>query len=483
MKLNLWLIANRLINNYDIECRISAGTERTISGPLSVKSTGTVYVRHEGPDIICLADQGEIIIHDVEEKEGLLLIQSIFNWYDTWLDNIEIALRNADFRMFVHLCAQAFSNPVLVQDSNSLLLGIDCRGLPIRTIPEWKYIYEEGQSSLPYYLAMADALSDPVRRYGEDVYRFNTQANDEEGRTYRTSGLLARFRFLAHDYGRITILEKKRLLNSGDVALLTVLAEKTSLLFAAMDRGGDSKVNQRVMNDLLENKEVSREQLDYQHSLIARSAADKTAQLCLFLFRYDTAGEKTALIGLLSTILNQQYPTLYSWTYQEDLLCLVHVPEYSILAEQMVSYIRQLGYADLLRAGVSLPFSDLGNLACYYQQAVYAIGGGRDLNFFYDRADRYLLENVDLKHKIAACEPLCRQIWMEQPDKREFLLTLAAYLSEERSTALAAERLYIHRNTVNYRVRYLKEETGWDYEKPSQRDYLRLSIYYLGQMV
>ena len=78
-----------------------------------------------------------------------------------------------------------------------------------------------------------------------------------------------------------------------------------------------------------------------------------------------------------------------------------------------------------------------------------------------------------------ACEPMCRRIWEKEPDKREFLLTLSAYLRTERSTSLAAERLFIHRNTVNYRIRYLKDFTGWDYENDILRDYLRLSIYTL----
>ena len=479
MKLNLWLIANQLAENYDIETRISAHTERTISGPLSVKSTGTVYVRNEDTNIICETEQGEIIIHDVEEKEGLLLIQSIFNWYDNWLDKILKSLRTADYPMFVHLCAQAFYNPVMLQDSNSLLLGMDCRGIPISSIPEWRFLYEEEQSSVEYYLAMADALNNPVRRYGDNIYRFNAHARDENGKEYNSSGLLAKFRFLAHDYGQLTILDKRRPLNLGDVALVTAISEAASLLFAAMDRGGDSFVNKRVMTNLLERRDISKEQLSYQYSLITRNVPEMAGRLCLFLLRYDDANEKNALIELLSTVLTRQYPTLYSWTYREDLLYIIYVPDPSLLAQQMYNYIRRQGYAKNLRFGVSLPFEDISSLPYYYEQAVYAVNRSAKLSFFYNHADRYLLENIDSRQKIAACEPSCRKIWEEQPDKREFLHTLSAYLGEERSTTAAAEVLYIHRNTVNYRIKYLKECFDWDYDDPVLRDYLRLSIYYL----
>lgn len=482
MKLNLWLIANRLSGYYDIETKITSSIERTISGPLPVQSTGSVYVRNEGTDIICSAEQGTIIVHDVEEKEGFLLIRSIFNWYDNWYDSINNALRVADYRLFVHLCAQAFSNPVMLQDSNSLLLGMDCRGIPISSIPEWRFLYETEQSSMAYYLAISNALNDSAYKYSDCVYRFNTRAKDEAGNEYQTSGLLAKFRFLAHDYGQITILDKKKKINPGDISLLMMLADMGSLLFAATDRGDNSAVNRRFMNDLLDHKEVSREQLNYQRSLIIGNASEKSGRFCLFVFHYDTPGDKSALVDLLFTSLARKYPALYGWVYHEDLLYTVFVPEPNILARQMLSYIESQGYANKLHLGVSLPFGDIDLLPCYYEQAIYAIhNGAGDVKFFYNCAYNYLLENVDSQHKLAACEPFCRKMWEEEPDKREFLLTLSAYLRLERSTALTAEHLYIHRNTVNYRMKYLKNCSGWDYEDAAVRDYLRISIHYLNR--
>lgn len=480
MKLNLWLIANQLADKYDIETKISASTQRTISGPLPVESTETVYIRNEGQDVICHMDQGTILIRDVGEKEGFLLIQSIFNWYDNWADGVGNALRMGDYRHFVHLCAQAFSNPVILQDSNSLLLGMDCRGLPVTVIPEWRFLYETEQSSVDYYLAMTDAINHPVRKYNDSVYRFDTRAKDENGQDYQTKGMLAKFRFLGRDYGQLTVLDKKRPLNPGDAALLMYIADLSSVLLAAVDSGENSSVNRQFMNDLLEYRNVPDEQMEYQYSIITRSANEKQGRLCLILFR-NTAEQKKDLIDLFSTVLEKQYPALYTWTYRGDLLSLVYVPEPDIFAEQLHSFVKNQGYAKYLHIGVSLPFDDLGQLPFYYEQAVYAVkhDSKRHLRFFYDCAYRYLLENIDLPHKLEACEPSCRRMWENEPEKREFLLTLSVYLGAERSSSLAAEMLYIHRNTVNYRIRYLKEHFEWDIEQTFLRDYLRLSIFYL----
>ena len=480
MKLNLWLIANRL-SNYDIKTSISSDISRPIRNPLPVMASGSLYVHSKGNDVLCYSDQGTILIRDMDEKEGFLLIQSIFNWYDRWLEDVEAALQSGDYRLFVHLCAQAFANPVLLLDSNYLLLGMDCRDISINHIPEWRYIYDKEQSSVVYYLTMSNALKNPVRKYSDYVFRFNITAKDEEAQEYQSSGLHAKFQYLARDYGQITILDKKRALNPGDVALLELLVERSSLIFAVSEKSDNPSVNMRVMNNLLEYKEVSKEQLDFHYSIITKKAPNKMSQLSLSLFRFDSPQGKTAGTELLKNALIKQYPTIYHWIYREDLLVLSYVPEPTILAQQIYSFISSQGYGKKLHMGISLPFDDLRELPCYYEQAVFAINNlpSRHLCFFYDCAYRYFLENTDTRRKLLACEPLCRKLWNEEPEKREFLQTLSVYLSMERSTALAAEYLNFHRNTINYRIKEVKDRTNWDYEDSTLRDYLRLSIYYL----
>ena len=88
------------------------------------------------------------------------------------------------------------------------------------------------------------------------------------------------------------------------------------------------------------------------------------------------------------------------------------------------------------------------------------------------------MENTGLQ-RLCACEPTLRRMWNEGGDRRMGVLTLKAYLGEERSSKRASEKLFIHKNTLTYRIKYLKESTGWDLENTYIRDYLRLSAYFL----
>lgn len=75
-----------------------------------------------------------------------------------------------------------------------------------------------------------------------------------------------------------------------------------------------------------------------------------------------------------------------------------------------------------------------------------------------------------------------RRIFPEKkPEQiREYIALLSAYFSAEGSLQEAAEALFIHKNTLQYRLRRLAEETGLDVRKPSQAPSLYLAtLFYL----
>lgn len=480
MKLSLWMVANRL-EQYDIETMISPTTERTLGGPLPFSAVQSICVRKEGSGVVCSSEQGVIRIHGVTEDEGFLLIQSIFNWYDEWFEKIEATLRRENYRRYVHLCAQAFGNPVLLLDANKFLTGMDCRGMELDAIPEWRYIAEKGQVSAPYYTMMTRVLSDPVRRYRGGVLRFL----EKPGRGERDGfgGLHARFQYSSSDYGSITVLDRKRPLTLGDVALLELLADRSSVLFAARDRGSDGHSDTLILNELLDFKPVPKERLELIRSVVTAGAAGGGGDLCLFLFRYDVEKGREGLQNLLRNIIIRRYPSVFSWSYRDDFLVLSNAPDIKLLAHQLLSFVAAQGYSQNLRVAASLPFEDLQDIPYFYEQAVFAAGRLSASGFcdFYDCAGAYLLETADRKRRLYACEPYCRRAWRASPESRKNLETLAVYLENERASAMAADKLFIHKNTLSYRVRNIKELSGWDLDNPVLRDYLRLSVYFLSQ--
>ena len=60
-----------------------------------------------------------------------------------------------------------------------------------------------------------------------------------------------------------------------------------------------------------------------------------------------------------------------------------------------------------------------------------------------------------------------------------YINTLEAYLTSEKNVGKIAEKLFIHRNTLMYRLDKIVTLTGLDYDNLAEMEYVLLSIYVL----
>lgn len=67
------------------------------------------------------------------------------------------------------------------------------------------------------------------------------------------------------------------------------------------------------------------------------------------------------------------------------------------------------------------------------------------------------------------CPPLAKLLKYDQEHSSDFVSTLAAYMDEFGSISAAAERLFIHQNTLRHRLHRIVEIAGIDFASPAQR--------------
>ena len=102
--------------------------------------------------------------------------------------------------------------------------------------------------------------------------------------------------------------------------------------------------------------------------------------------------------------------------------------------------------------------------ACAAARAAGASGTGGRI-FLYDQISlEYLAESLprallrDLKETtFAACTP---------EEVRDFKALLRMYFAQDGDLRRCAEALYLHRNTVQYRLDRIRDKTGYDFRKP-----------------
>ena len=128
--------------------------------------------------------------------------------------------------------------------------------------------------------------------------------------------------------------------------------------------------------------------------------------------------------------------------------------------------------------GISNEFSELDAATIFYEQAVYALSGKQHpVSFFCNRAVEYILSQPDATKQAFARHPLVMELEQISSDSgRELTNTLREYLLCERSVKQVAERLFVHRNTVNYRIDQLRNLHLIDFDDPYDRTYCLLSL-------
>ena len=128
--------------------------------------------------------------------------------------------------------------------------------------------------------------------------------------------------------------------------------------------------------------------------------------------------------------------------------------------------------------GISNPFSDLTKIGCFYEQANFTCSMSQSrMGMFYQVAVDYLLNQKMGEYRYYARHPLV--LHLENSDmegKKELLDTLQIYLMSERSVKQAAEKLFVHRNTVTYRIDLIRRLGLNDFSDAYDRQYVLISL-------
>lgn len=122
----------------------------------------------------------------------------------------------------------------------------------------------------------------------------------------------------------------------------------------------------------------------------------------------------------------------------------------------------------LVRVSLSSTFSDITEVGTAFQQAdrARAIGETFDLSYKYYDYDVLGLEKLIFSFPVQACAEYVRETFgvefLADRSAKELLLTVRTFLDCNQNGSEAARVLYIHRNTMMYRLEKFNRLTGLD---------------------
>ncbi len=137
--------------------------------------------------------------------------------------------------------------------------------------------------------------------------------------------------------------------------------------------------------------------------------------------------------------------------------------------------------AENYRIVVSFPFNDISGIPQLYGLVAHCLATGT--HSYEVISQGKALEY--LKHSILDSVKVCGLLHpaleklraYDRSNQSDMLKTLKVYLENDRNAQRCANLLYLHRNSLQYRVRRIQEIADINLDDPNERAFLRLSLF------
>ena len=202
---------------------------------------------------------------------------------------------------------------------------------------------------------------------------------------------------------------------------------------------------------------------------------------CMVIETARSAG--TINIMHIRSVFETTFPNAVSIMYGGGTIIIFNYSESRFMPEKDLKQIRQMCKDYELYAGMGNCFSNILELTEYYKQALRSIELGilKDADpglFLYK--DNYLNHLSSVFRQKESLDAFCNtklKYLMEHDRKNNtsYAETLYAYLVNERNIASTAKALFMHRNTLVYRLKKINELIDINYDDFNERQHIILS--------
>ena len=234
-----------------------------------------------------------------------------------------------------------------------------------------------------------------------------------------------------------------------------------------------------LFKDLLEGR-IKNEEIEERTEFIGWKTVDRYQML---LIEANGKTLKSVVLRQMINTLEQLIPGCKCVCYKKAVAVLLEEPGWECCCEERFPRRLEWLRTEKLQCAVGNPFFCLSDVKESYEKLLDIFQYGRqdrgDKIFYYESeyyfsviigriADCQKIENL-----LHPCIFRMQQVFREKPD---YLDTLRAYLECERSMTGTADRLYLHKNTVIYRIKRLENELDLDLSDSELRAQLLFSF-------
>jgi len=415
-----------------------------------------------------------------EQDRLLNKTRECFLTYSEWsLDLYKSAAAGESIEAILEKCTPMLKNPFFIDDSSYRTLA-RLRNYPADGFRDNEYIFmqQNGYHSADYIFAMLNSnvsVESSAISPRPIIHRLDFLAHRTLYSTIKVEGEIVGF---------FSCIEIDTPFTQGMMDVCESLTELMSLVLA---RHTDMPTTRQksLDNDLfLGIMKGSIADPDLTKTAFAQVGLSHGDYFVLYVATNVDTAENAFLLPRIRELIMSNLESGFTIADGSSIIVVINAKLSAELREKLVNLIRfYLGEFDVT-IGFSLGFSDPGELSIYYDQAIAATRLGKLTDhgskvFGYGEIVGYdVLEKFGNKEqRLAICHPCVFTLMEHDRDKKISLLpTLKVYIECLGDTALAAERLFLHRNSLYYRMKQITGLTGIDLSDEHTRSHITLSI-------
>ncbi len=475
MKINMWMIANRL-SALEPELHIPEDAPADLLSARRAYATQCAYVYQRGKDVICNGGEkgGYIVFRDMACDQIFEMVQFTFDFYREWQEMLIEATEQMDYRKMIDQSWTVFHNPIMLLDASINALAMSEQYGEDDVNYDWQYLSRLGHSavSVMQFLMEEGKRHEYYMNGSARIYYFsNPEINGRQ--------LSVTIYYHGKACGRMNVVEKDRILNPGDVFVANYLVKYLAMVLGRLN---EQSISERVLlpgfTKMMLNHPVTSSEIRAWKEYVRWSEGD-----CIRVSALKFADPDPDIHDIVSICNLLQCNIRHCIAVQVENTIAFSFKEFPEEVGGILGVVRDLIGRFGLKAGVSLPVDHIEKLYLYYRQALAAIdygmlySPGAEMFTFYDYAIEYMLEARSEEEVICACHPEIVRMWVSgEPGGGEKVDTLRAWLDHERSLLHTANALFLHRNTLVYRLRKILDSMDADMNDAYTRNYIKISI-------
>ena len=446
------------------------------SDAVSSDFSGVIWLGAEKPDF----PQPSIWIKEPVNPILILdRVQNFFDMHNRWCDMVRSdLLSHKTFADIVSHLSQVTINPFYYADAGFRTLAIKEDDTLYASSSSWRMQTEIGRHPVEILSTFVTSgeLGEVNKRH--DAWLFDSS-------TFHTP-FISKTIFCQGDvFGHLFIIETYP---NQEVFDIEILEEFGNLLEAHLDLSSMSYSStgrpfEPMLIIQLADSPRNEAETDYLLKLLSWRRFD---QYRIAIFdKADVANDErlAAITSAEIQAIEDNLSSSKAFPYKDQIVCVINAnkPE-AISVEDLAVHLCE-------RFGWKAALSDLGHsfdsLKALYKQAAITMKTGREndeISMLYRYEDyrldilfTSLLNNTDADFLLH--NDLRALLIHDKENNSELVKTLKVYLDCERNSSRTADALFLHRNSVNYRLERIKSLMTSDLDDPENRLLLMLSIY------